>query len=269
MMRAKLLYVTFLAWACVPAGVAQNKPTYVTHNCVKAAPGQLNAISALLPEMSRFLQVRVDDGSMSFFVALRAAIPAGSSARCDYILAYGYEGYPPEPLTRAQQEANFKKSGVAGSYDEFIARRDRAMTLVSNDLLRVVANGMVGSGSAVGGYVRLNLNKMKPGHTVAEWGKFETEGWGAYVASVAKERPGFGWRAEALVSPAGLSLDYNAVTVDILPNWAATGGGWGGAQVWNKVHADMTMGDYIAKLWGMVDRYKVELYRVAAVVAKK
>jgi hypothetical protein len=268
-MQPKLISFALLASACAPAAIAQDKPNYVMHSCVKAAPGQMTALSALLPDMSKIQQVRADEGGIAFFTALRAAIPAGSSARCDYIFVSGYEGYPPEPLTRAQAEANFRKSGVGGSYDEYIARRDRLMSLVSNDLLRVVANGNVGGGSSVGGYIRLNLSKTKPGHTIAEWGKLETAGWGAYVAAVAKERPGFGWRAEGVVVPTGSAMPYNAITVDILPNWAATGGGWGGTQVWNKVHPDMPSADYLAKVADMVDRYKVELYRVATVVAKK
>jgi hypothetical protein len=268
-MKTKLVHFAFLALACVPAAIAQDKRTYVQHVCVKAAPGQIAGLSAMVPDISKFAQVQVDEGRLAFLAVLRAIIPAGNAARCDYIFASGYEGYPPEPFTRAEAEANFRKSGVAGTYDDYLARQRQLWTLVSNDLARVPNNGTVGSGASVGSYIRLNLDKLKPGHTVTEWAKFERDGWGAYVEAVAKDHPGFAWREEALVSPAGSAMNYNVMSVDILPNWAVTGGGWGGAEVWNKVHPDMTDAAFMAKLSDMIDRSRVELYRTAALVVKK
>ena len=267
--KAKLISFVVFGMACVPFAVAQQKQQYIQNSCVKAPAGQLEGLTAMLPDLAKVAQVRVDAGTVMFFLAFRAVIPAGSSARCDYIFSNGYYGYPPEPLSRAEAEANFKKSGVGGTYDAYLARFRPVWNLVSNDLVIVPPTTSVGSGVALGGYIRLNLDKLKAGHTVEEWAKYEREGWGAYVEAVAKDHAGMGWLPEAVVSPAGSGLDYNVLTVDILPNWAATGGGWGGAEVWNKVHPDMTNAAFMGKLGDMIDRYKVELYRTALVVGKK
>ena len=237
--------------------------------CVKAQVGQIAGLSAILPDIAKTVQVRADAGNVAFFATLQAVIPAGTSARCDYIFVAGYEGYPPAPLTRGEAEAIFLKSGVSGSYDDYNTRLRQVWSLVSNDLLRVAPNGSVGSNASVGSYIRLNLDKLKPGHTVSEWATFERDGWGAYADAAAKDLPGLGWRAEYLVSPAGSAMDYKVVAVDVLPNWASTGFGWGGAAVWNKVHPDMTNAAYMAKVWDMVDRHKSELSRTVALVVKK
>ena len=267
-MRIKAACGVFLATACLPAASAQDKPDYVQHFCVKAVSGQLPAIGGMLPDLTKMMQVRVDEGSLAWFAALQAVIPAGTSARCDYIFAYGYAGYPPEALGRAQAEAIFKKANIAGTFAELLAKRDRTGTLVSNDLLRVARNGKVGGNSDKGGYVRLNLYKIKPGHSAADWVKLETEGWGPYAAAMAKERAGLGWRAETLVMPSGSGLPYNAITVDLFPNWEATGGS-GNSGLWDKVHPDLKSADYMAKVADTADRYKVELYRNVAMVLKK
>jgi len=268
-MKNRFVYFALAALACVPAAIAQDKPQFVQQLCVKAAPGQSAGLSAMVPDIAKFVQVQADSGRLLFLAVLRATIPAGTSARCDIIFASGYQGYPPAPFTRAEAEANFQKSGISGTYDDYLARQRQLFTLVSNDLVIVPPNGIVGSGAKVGSYVRFNLDKLKTGHTAEEWAKLEREGWGAYAEAVAKDRPGFGWRQEALVSPAGSAMDYNVLSVDILPDWDSTGGGWGGAAVWNKVHPNMASDVFMTKVGAVIDRYKVELYRATAIVLKK
>jgi hypothetical protein len=266
-MRQKALIWLFVAAACIPAAIAQEQPSYVQQFCVKAVAGKLSSLDAMIPDVAKVMQVRIEEGQLTFFAALKAVIPAGASARCDYALSYGYTGFPPEPRTREQAEATFRKAKVAGTYAEMLAKRDATSMLVSDDLWRGVTDGMAGPGSVKGSYVRLNLYKSKPGHTIAEWAKMEVEGWKPFAEALAKETPGFGWRAESLTMPAGSSLHYNAMTVDIFPNWAATGHGYS-AEMWNKVHPDLKSSDYLAKVNEVVDRYKVELYRTVEVVRK-
>jgi len=266
-MKMKLICIAFVTLVCVRGVIAQDKTPFVQHSCVKAAPGQIAGISEMLPDISRNAEVEVHEGRLAFHAVLRTTLPVGSAARCDFMFVRGYEGYPPAPFTRADAEANFVKSGAAGTYDDYLARQRKLWTPVSNDLLFVPRNGIVGSGGSVGDYVRLNLDKLKPGHLVSHWARFEREGWGAYVEAAAKDLPGLGWREEALVSP--MSVDYNVMTVDILPSWAATEGDWGGSEVWNQVHPEMKNAEYMAKVREIVDPYKVELYRVVTLVVQK
>lgn len=138
---------------------------------------------------------------------------------------------------------------------------DATSTLVSDDLFRRVENGIAGPSSQKGSYLRINLYKIKPGHSIADWAKLETEGWRPYAEAVAKETPGVGWRASALLMPGGASPHYNAMTIDIFPNWTAAGRG-NSLAMWSKVHPEMSASDYLSKVNEVVDRYKAELYTV-------
>ena len=124
---------------------------------------------------------------------LRAVIPSGETARC-YTLAYRYEGFPPEPQTRQQAEALFQKANVQGTYSDLLAKRDSSSRLVSNDLWRNVPQGEVGSHLEKGQYVRVNLYKVNPGHTVSEWTQLEMSGWTPFAEAMAKETPSSPWQ---------------------------------------------------------------------------
>jgi hypothetical protein len=267
MTKRSLLWVA-IASAGLSAGWAQEQPVYVQQFCVKAVAGKSSAVDARMPDVAKYMRVRVDEGGLAFWVAFKAVIPAGTSARCDYLLNYAYSGFPAGPLTPEQAEATYHKAGLAGSYSQMLIERDATSTLVSNDLFRSVTGALVGPGSEKGSYVRLNLFKVKPGHSLAEWAKLEIEGWKPFAEAMAKETPGFGWRAEQLVMPTGSSLHYNAMTVDIYPTWEASGKG-ASAQLWSAVHPDLSPNDYLAKVNDVVDRYKAELYRAVEVVRKK
>jgi hypothetical protein len=267
-MRKRAVLWLSMAAACVSAATAQEQPTYVQQFCVKAVANKSSALDAMMPDLAKYMRVRVQDGELASWIALRAVIPAGASARCDYLLSYLYSGFPPEPKTREQAEAAFRKANIGISYSEMLAKRDAVSTLVSDDLFRGVAGGMAGPGSEKGSYVRVNLYKVKPGHTVAEWAKLETEGWKPFAEAIAKETPGFGWRVEALTMPSGSSLHYNAMTVDIFPSWTAAGQSYS-AQMWSKVHPEMNFADYLSKVNDATDRYKAELYKTVEVVRKK
>ena len=267
-MRHVTVVLPFLAAAYIPTVFAQEKPTYSQEFCVKVNPGKAADTAAMISDAIKLNQVRIDEGGLSWFTALTATIPAGTSARCDYKFVYGYEGFPPEPLTRAESEALFAKAKIAGTYAQLLARRDANMTLVSDDLWRRIDSATIGANSAKGSYLRFNLFKIKPGHTLAEWTKLETDGWKPFAEARAKETPGFGWRVVALSQPTGSSLHYNAMTVDIYPTWTASGQG-ASLAIWNKVHPDLPANDYLAKVNDVVDRYKAELYRVVDVVRKK
>ena len=267
-MRHVTLVLPLLAGACISAAFAQDKPQYAQEFCVKVNPGKGAEVAAMIPDVMKLNQVRIDENTLSWFAVLSASIPAGTSARCDYKFVYGYDGFPPEPATREQSEHRFAKAKIAGTYAQMLAKRDANTTLVSDDLWRAIDGGTAGGSSTKGNYLRFNLYKVKPGHTMADWAKLELEGWKPYAEAAAKENPGFAWRAVGLSQPTGNSLHYNAMTVDIYPNWTTSGQG-NSLALWNKVHPDLPGNDYLAKVNDVVDRYKSELYRVVDLIHKK
>lgn len=261
-MFKKAVWFVTLFGVCLSA---QAPVPYVRDFCVKVQPGKFTEYAAMLHDVTaKISQVRADEGKLAWWLAERAVVPAGNTARCDYHLVSGYVGFPPEMTTAAETDAALIKAKIpnmtaAGMY----AKRDMLSTLASVDIWRGV--GAVGSPEK-GGYVRMNLYKTNP---VSEWVKLETEGWKPMVASYSKDHRGIGWAAAALAMPGGSGLHYNAMTVDFFPTWAAVGEGLPVTTTWPKVHPDQTMDDYIAKVGKVADRYKVEVYQVVELVMGK
>ena len=83
---------------CVFMAAAQNQPqAYVVDTCVKADPGKNAETTAYIRDVSvKTAQVRVNEGTAAWYLAMSAVVPAGSEARCDYHLVTGYKGFPPE-----------------------------------------------------------------------------------------------------------------------------------------------------------------------------
>ena len=254
-------------WLVVFSGAclcAQAPVPYVRDACVKVQPGKFTEYAAMLHDVgAKISQVGVDEGKVAWWLAERAVVPAGSSARCDYHSVSGYVGFPPEPPTPAETDATLKKAKINMTAAEMSARRDALSTLVSVDMWRGVAG--VG-GPKKGGYVRMNLFKANP---VSDWVKLENEGWKPMVEAHAKENPGIGWAAAELAMPGGSGLHYNAMTVDFFPTWAAVGQGLPLTTAWPKVHPNQTLDDYLANVGKVADRYKVELYQVVEMAQGK
>lgn len=257
------------AWLAVMAGAclrAQTPIPYVRDLCVKVQPGKFSDYAAMLHDVTaKVTQVRADEGKLAWWLAERAVVPAGSTARCDFHLVSGYAGFPPEPSTPAEMDAALNKAKIANmSAATLNTKRDALSTLVSVDIWRGVA--AVGSPQK-GGYIRMNLYKANP---VSDWAKLESEGWKPMVESYSKDHPGIGWAAGALAMPGGSGMHYNAMTVDFFPTWAAVGLGSGPlTEVWAKVHPELEIGDYMEKVGKAADRYKIEIYQVIELVSGK
>lgn len=247
--------------------LAQNPAPTTRDFCVKVQPGKGAEYEAMLHDVAaKLAQVTVDQGTASWWLAARAVVPAGSAARCDYHVVYGYPGFPPEgPPTAAQMDADLQKANIKMTGAELSAKRGSLSTLANVDIWRSVAR--VGQPQK-GSYIRVNLYKPKLGQ-LNEWAKLETEGWKPLAEAHAKDSPGSGWVASALLMPGGDGLHYNAMTVDIFPNWAAVGKGVPVSTLWPKVHADMPFADYMSHMATAVDRYRIELYQVVEMVPQR
>jgi hypothetical protein len=231
---------------------------------VKVADGKFTEFSAILAENRKLAKVRVDNGRAAFSVVARAVYPAGRSATCDYHFVEGYDGFPPEALSREQSQADFKKSGVSMSQEEYGAKLRGASYLVSTQLF--LFRGGVGTVSK-GGYVRINYNKVKPG-MAAEYLKFETTGWKQLAEVAAKDIPGTSWGLYTLVMPGGSDQPYNSITVDGFPSWGAMGKGLPVRDLWKKAHPDVDYTQHMQKMSTLLDRPRVEVLRVVDTIRK-
>ena len=164
-----------IAGLILPAALlpAQTPVPHVRTICVKVAPGKAAEYNAYLRDISvKLLRARVDDGELVGADVLRSVEPVGTSARCDYLLVWEYNGFPGEMNTADRTNALLKKLGMKMTAAELAAKRDSLSTLVGMEIWRNV--DMVPADEAKGGYLRLNLYKTKPGK--ADSGSLH-EGW--------------------------------------------------------------------------------------------
>jgi hypothetical protein len=252
------------ALACVPLA-AQNTPTFSRDYCVKVNPGKQADVAALLPEAAKMNQVRVDEGRLVRWMALGAVVPLGGAARCDYHIILTYSGFPAEPPTMQETGADLERARLKMTAQQFASRRDSDLTVASLDIWQRI--DAAGEPPKKGSYLQLNYYKPKAGKT-EEWAKLETGGWKPFAERVAKDMPGTGWLVAALVMPQGDALHYTGMTVDVFPSWAVIGKGIPYAELWPKVHSDISLDDYIAKMGQTIDVYSRDVVQVVEIASK-
>ena len=260
-----------IAGLIVPAALlpAQTPVPHVRTICVKAAHGKTAEYEAYLRDVSlKLWKARVDDGELLGAEVLRSVEPVGTSARCDYLLVWEYNGYPGEVSSADRTNALLKKLGMKMTAAEVAAKRDSLSTLVGMEIWRNV--DMVPADEAKGGYLRLNLYKPKPGKLQA-WIDIEKNEWKPIVEAYAKSGKVTAWSAWRMLAPAGDEQAYDAATVDYFPDWASAGSGIPLGQLWGKVHPNASIADWQDRLGSVRTRPAVELYQIAEIVepAKK
>jgi len=243
---------------------AQEKSQYLRIQCVKITDGKLAEFDAILPENRKLAKVRVDSGRSTLSLVARAMYPAGRSATCDYHFVDVFDGFPPEAASPQQLQADFEKSGITLSQVEYRAKLLGSSYLVSQELWRY--RGGIGSVSK-GTYVRINYNKVKPGMG-AEYLKFENTGWKQLAEAAAKDIPGTSWGLYTLAMPGGSDQPYNSMTVDGFPSWEAMGKGLPVQDLWKKVHPDVDYTQHMQKMSTLLDRPRIEVFRVVDVIRK-
>jgi hypothetical protein len=254
-----------IAAGCLVVAQAQEQPSYIRDYCVKAVPGKGAEFADMLHDITaKVMRVRIDEGHAVWGLVLSSVVPAGTAARCDFHIIYGYNGFPPEAPTAEQTTAELKKAGFDMTGAQWAAMRDRASTLVNLDIWQAVAE--VGPLLEKGQYARLNYFHVKPGQEAA-WLKLETTGWMPLVASLKDS--GLGWHLVTLAMPAGEYLHYDGLTVDTFPSWTALGHGVPVDAAWPKVHPDMPFADYISQVGKTVERYRIDVVQVLEVVVPK
>ena len=254
-----------IAAGCLAVAAAQDQPGFVRDYCVKAAPGKGAEVAAMMHDVTaKVMGVRIDEGHAAWGLVLSSVVPAGTAARCDFHVVYGYNGFPPEAPTAEQTTAELKKAGLHMTGAEWAAKRDSVSSLVNLDIWQ--ARAETGPLLEKGHYARMNYYHVKPGQQAA-WLKLETTGWMPFVASLKDS--GVGWHLLTLAMPAGDYLHYDGLTVDTFPSWAALGQGAPFATAWPKAHPDLPAADFLNLVANTVERYRVDVVQVLEVVVPK
>ena len=213
----RIISTAALAAALCAALPAQQAPSgFHTVNCLKIKPEKSAEFHKWVAEViTKLAQSRVDSGALSTWYLLRAAIPAGRSAECDYLTVSVYPGAPPEPLVGEQLSPALKKAGLSMTADDYIARRDAVATLISTNLY----TNQISVGKAnKGGYLAVNYMKTS---NIGDWLKFEKETWKPIAEAMVKDGVESGWSVNLRAVGLNSDLPYQGVSVDVYPNWDA------------------------------------------------
>jgi hypothetical protein len=185
--------------------------------CIKVKPGKEAEFREFVAGAARkFFQSSADSGEIAGWFLARTVIPAGSEAGCDYVGVTLFRDLPRPPLGLEEIDKGLKRAGVAMSASEFVAKREEVSSLVSANLWRqAVAAGVP---PEKGDYAYVNFMKV---HSMHDWMDMENNVWKPMAASFAKGGGLRGWSVNVLVLPSGTDTKFQAVTLDVFPNWEA------------------------------------------------
>lgn len=213
---SRLLLCAAVAVALATTLVAQRPATgYHTVACLKVKPESSADFQKFLTDVShKIAQGRADNGEITQWYLLRAVLPQGSSAECDYLFVTMFSGAPhlvsPENLAAA-----IKKAGLSISPQDYMNRRNALSTIVSVAVFQNLS--FVGTPKK-GDYFRVNYMKVP---NVDDWAANEKKIWKPLAEAFQKDGLLDGWSINAQVLPGGADLPYQAVTVDVFPTWDA------------------------------------------------
>jgi len=156
-----------------------------------------------------------------------------------------------------------KKAGITLTREAMIAKRDELMYLAGVDTWRWMAR--VGR-SVKGAVAQINYDKIHSGKG-GEWLSMELNGWKP-IAEAASKDHGTAWRVATLVMPGGEDLPYNAMTIDVFPNWASLGKGLPNREIWKKVHPNTDLSAHLARLAAIRTRPRADVVRLIEFIEK-
>jgi hypothetical protein len=247
----------------IASGQTQGPALFARDICIKTKDGKSGEYRALLRDTTaKLAKVQVESGRLASFAIAEAVVPAFQSARCDFHLVWTYEGFPPEGQSAEQDATDMKNAGISMTRQEMIAKRRELAYPVGVDIWRW--RERVGR-SVKGAYARINYDKVHG--SGAEWLSMESNGW-KQLAEAAADQHGTAWRVATLVMPGGADQPYNAMTIDVFPNWAALGKGIPARELWNKVHPERDISAHLSRLAEIRDRPRVEVVRLLEFIEK-
>lgn len=244
-----LIWGAALAAALPVTLVAQQAPPhFYTVACVKIKPGKTVAFDALVSNLHKYEQSRVDSGVVSAVIETRAVSPAGSAAQCDYDFVTFYSGPPAAPMSKDEMTAALQKAGISSSLEELRQQEDAVGYLASYSIAQQALQVGV---AKKGDYIV--VNEMTVPDTGA-WIANERKLWQPIFEDGVKDGSMDGWGVDMAFMPRGAKDSYTTYTVDIYPSWQAVYTFFGPSfpDRWKKVNPDVPMAQ------GMDEEHKVE-----------
>ena len=226
--------VAAMGQPAAPSGAQSNAGAFHTLACVKVNPGKEPEFrSWILGDSHKYQQSRVDSDAIYGWAVLRAIVPQGDDATCDYMIVTFFRDMPNQPMTDEEVTAALHKAGLSMTAKELADRRNSLAHLVYSEIL--YTDVLVGKANK-DGYVVLN-SMTTP--NADEWVAFEKRVWQPFAEAMLKSGARTGWALNRPVFPAGSKDMHFASTVDMYPNWESVFKESDLGDLWKKVHPDM------------------------------
>jgi len=259
----RLVLCAVAATALATTLVAQQSSSgYHTVACFKLKPDSSADFHKFVTEESHKLaQGRVDAGQITTWYLLRAVLPQGASAQCDYLVVTLFAGAP-HLLGQEDLSSAIKKAGLSITPDDYVKHRNAVTSLVS---VAVFQNRLAVGSAKKGDYFQVNYMKTP---NVDDWIAYEKKVWQPLAEALTKDGKEDGWSVNVRVLPAGSEQPYQAVTVDVFPSWNAVfADDPQFVERWRKVHPDMELGTTFEQFEKLRSRAIIELYELEDMVA--
>lgn len=209
-----------------PAHAAEDE-IYMYTVCYKARPGKIAELRTFLTETApKLAKASLGTNNQVAWGANETIIPIGEAAECDFATYRIYRGAPSSVgigTPGAAAKAGLDQGKVRSEFQA--AARVKASALW---------RGVDGYGeSKVGDYVKIDLMDA---NDMADWTAIESRIFKPVQQERAKAGKIKAWGAYQMVSPAGSDREYNAITVNTLPDLKALSAPAGYQEAFKKAH---------------------------------
>lgn len=253
-----LICAASVAAFSIPMAAQQTPSGFHRVACLKVKLQDTDAfLKFASDEVDKMAQYWVKSGKSSGWLLLRSVVPMGQSAQCDYLAITVYSGLPMDFFSPDQVAEGLKQAGSKMSVQEFLNRRNSVATLVSNDLFQTRARvGTIKKGD----YLEVLYQKVPNQRT---WLANDVKVWQPVAEAMLKDGTRSGWFAVFRVLPAGSSMKYNAINVDVFPSLEAVfKDDPQFVDRWKRVHPDMDLATTMQGLDKFRTTENEELYTV-------
>ena len=210
------LALSAAAFAMVSFGQQAPPTGFHAVACLKVKPGKDAEFKRWALESNhKVQQANLESSRISQWMLASAVMPQGTSAVCDYVSISVFPGLPPAPQSTEELGVALKKASLTMSAQEYIDKRSSLVELVTYEMwqTRLLVGAM-----HKGDYLFVNRMKVQK---VDDWISNEKKVWQPMAEQWIKDGSLAGWILVLPVLPGGTGLKYQAMTVDVFPNWQA------------------------------------------------
>jgi hypothetical protein len=212
--------------------------------------------------LHKVAQARIDDGELTALYVLRAAVPQGESAECDYLVISFFPKLP-HLFGKDQLQAAINKAGLAITPEDYVNRRNAVSKVISTAILQTQDSVWA---PKKGDYFQVSYMKVAPGN-VDDWIAYEKKVWKPLAEALVKDGKQDGWSVNLQAMPFGTDTPYQGVTVDVYPSMeAAFSDDPQFVDRFKRVHPDMEFGTTIEHFEHLRTQSMVRMFSLEDIV---